>query len=126
MATRKSEDVAKEKLIDSVKTSLNDAESLLREAASSTGDKANELRDRALTSLRRTREALYEAQDAVLERGRKAARATDDYVHDNPWQAIGVAGVTGLLLGLLISRPAFFQPWVYEKLFSVLPPAWSG
>ncbi|MGE8614862.1 MAG: DUF883 domain-containing protein, partial [Achromobacter veterisilvae] len=40
MATRKSEDVAKEKLIDSVKTSLNDAESLLREAASSTGDKA--------------------------------------------------------------------------------------
>ena len=82
----------------------HDAESLLREAASSTGDKAAELRERALTSLKRTREALYEAQDAVLERGRKAARATDDYVHDNPWQAIGIAGVTGLLLGLLISR----------------------
>ena len=78
MATRKSEEVAKEKLIDSVKTSLNDAESLLREAASSTGDKATELRERAMTSLKRTREALYEAQDAVLERGRKAARATDD------------------------------------------------
>ncbi|CAB3701924.1 DUF883 domain-containing protein [Achromobacter marplatensis] len=104
MATRKSEEVAKEKLIDSVKTSLNDAENLLREAAGTTGDKANELRDRAMTSLKRTREALYEAQDAVLERGRKAARATDDYVHDNPWQAIGIAGVTGLLLGLLISR----------------------
>ena len=103
MATKKTDDAAKERLIDSVKTSLNDAESLLREAASSTGDKANELRDRALTSLKRTREALYEAQDAVLERGR-AARATDDYVHDNPWQAIGIAGVTGLLLGLLISR----------------------
>lgn len=55
MATRKSEDVAKEKLIDSVKTSLNDAESLLREAASSTGDKATELRERAMTSLKRTR-----------------------------------------------------------------------
>ncbi|MBP6707373.1 MAG: DUF883 domain-containing protein, partial [Achromobacter sp.] len=94
MATKKTDDAAKERLIDSVKTSLNDAESLLREAASSTGDKANELRDRALTSLKRTREALYEAQDAVLERGRKAARATDDYVHDNPWQAIGIAGVT--------------------------------
>ena len=104
MATRKSEEVAKEKLIDSVKTSLNDAENLLREAAGTTGDKANELRDRAMTSLKRTREALYEAQDAVLERGRKAARATDDYVHDSPWQAIGIAGVTGLLLGLLISR----------------------
>lgn len=104
MGTRKSAEVANEKLIDSVKTSLNDAESLLREAAASSGDKATELRDRAMASLKRTREALYEAQDAVLERGRKAARATDDYVHDNPWQAIGIAGVTGLLLGLLISR----------------------
>lgn len=104
MTTKKSEDVVKEKLIDSVKTSLNDAESLLREAASSTGDKATELRERAMTSLKRTREALHEAQDAVLERGRKAARATDDYVHDNPWQAIGIAGVTGLLLGLLLGR----------------------
>ena len=56
MATKKTDDAAKERLIDSVKTSLNDAESLLREAASSTGDKANELRDRALTSLKRTRE----------------------------------------------------------------------
>ena len=102
MATKKTDDAAKERLIDSVKTSLNDAESLLREAASSTGDKANELRDRALTSLKRTREALYEAQDAGARP--QAARATDDYVHDNPWQAIGIAGVTGLLLGLLISR----------------------
>jgi ElaB/YqjD/DUF883 family membrane-anchored ribosome-binding protein len=104
MNAQRSPEAVKENLIDSVKTGLNDAESLLREAASSTGDKAAELRDRALTSLKRTRETLYEVQDAVLERGRKAARATDDYVHDNPWQAIGIAGVTGLLLGLLISR----------------------
>ena len=106
MISRRSEEAAKEKekLIDSVKTSLNDAENLLREAAGTTGDKAAELRDRAMVSLKRTREALYDAQDAVLERGRRAARATDDYVHDNPWQAISIAGVTGLLIGLLISR----------------------
>jgi ElaB/YqjD/DUF883 family membrane-anchored ribosome-binding protein len=100
----KSPEAAKENLIDSVKSSLTDAENLLREAAASTGDKAAELRDRAMTSIKRTRETLYEVQDALVERGRKAARATDDYVHDNPWQAIGIAGVTGLLLGLLISR----------------------
>lgn len=104
MSTKKTEDMVKEQLIDSVKSSLNDAESLLREAAASTGEKAAELRDRAMISLKRTREALYEAQDAVLERGRKVARATDDYVHENPWQAISVAGVTGLLLGLLLGR----------------------
>jgi len=104
MNARKSPDAVKETLIDNVKTSLNDAEDLLREAASSTGDKAAELRERALATLKRTRETLYDVQDAVLERSRKAARATDDYVHDNPWQAIGIAGGVGLLIGLLISR----------------------
>lgn len=93
-----------EKLIDNVKSSLNDAESLLNEAASNTGEKAAELRDRAMASIKRTREALYDAQDAVLESGRRAARVTDDYVHDSPWKAIGIAGFTGLLIGVLIGR----------------------
>jgi len=100
----KSADLNKDKLIDSVKSSLNDAEDLLREAATSTGERAAELRDRAMTSLRRTREALYDAQDLVVARGRRAARATDDYVHDKPWQSIAVAGLAGLLVGLLLTR----------------------
>jgi ElaB/YqjD/DUF883 family membrane-anchored ribosome-binding protein len=93
-----------EQFIDNVKTSLDEAEKSLREAAEATGDKATELRENAMRSLRRTREALYHTQDAVLERGRKAARVTDDYVHDNPWQAIGMAGLAGVLIGALICR----------------------
>jgi ElaB/YqjD/DUF883 family membrane-anchored ribosome-binding protein len=107
MAIKKSttDDQAKEQqFIDSVKESLDDAEKLLREAADTTGDKAAELRESAMRSLRRTREALYDTQDALLERGRRAARVTDDYVHDNPWQAIGMAGLAGLLVGMLMSR----------------------
>ena len=34
----------------------------------------------------------------------EAADVTDKYVHDNPWQAIGVAAGVGFLLGLLIGR----------------------
>jgi len=96
--------VAQEKLISSVKLSLNDAEALLREAASATGERATELREQAMASLKLTREALYDAQDEVLAQGRKAVRATDEYVHDKPWQAIGIAGMAGLLLGVLLSR----------------------
>lgn len=91
-------------MMASVKASLSDAERLLREAAVATGDSAAELRERAATSIRRTREALHDAQDVVYEKSRRAVRATDDYVHDKPWQAIAVAGVTGLLLGVLIGR----------------------
>lgn len=104
MATKQELSSKEEQFIDNVKGSLDDAEKLLREAASATGDKATELRETAMESLRRTRETLYETQDALLERGRRAARVTDDYVHDNPWQAIGMAGLAGVLIGALICR----------------------
>jgi ElaB/YqjD/DUF883 family membrane-anchored ribosome-binding protein len=104
MATKKTVRNSEEQFIESVKESLDDAEQLLREAAEATGDKAAELRESALLSLKRTREALYDTQDELLERGRRAARVTDDYVPDNPWQAIGLAGLAGVLLGALICR----------------------
>lgn len=111
MATRKSTESlkdqaesVKDKFIDSVKSSLDDAEELLREASSATGEQAVELRERAMASLRRTREALYDVQDEVMMRGRRAVRATDEYVHDKPWQSIGIAGLAGLLVGMLIGR----------------------
>jgi ElaB/YqjD/DUF883 family membrane-anchored ribosome-binding protein len=31
-------------------------------------------------------------------------RATDDYVHEHPWRAVGVAAAVGFLVGLLVNR----------------------
>jgi ElaB/YqjD/DUF883 family membrane-anchored ribosome-binding protein len=108
MANRKNvpveSEAAEEAFIESIKDSLDDIEKMMRDAADATGDRATELRESALRSLRRTRETLYDTQDELLARGRKAVRVTDDYVHDNPWQAITVAGVVGVLVGALIGR----------------------
>ena len=91
-------------LLESLKAALGEAEGLLRSAANATGDQAAELRARAVDSLRATRESLYDTQESLLRQGKKAIREADDYVHDNPWQAVAAVGVVGLLLGLLISR----------------------
>lgn len=104
MATRKKAEQVEDDFMDEVKKSLDEAERLMREAADATGDKAGEMREAAMRSLRQTRETLQDTQDAILESGRQAVKATDHYVHDNPWQAIGVAGIVGLLVGLLVSR----------------------
>jgi ElaB/YqjD/DUF883 family membrane-anchored ribosome-binding protein len=32
------------------------------------------------------------------------ARAVDGYVREHPWQAVGVAALAGIVLGLLITR----------------------
>lgn len=95
---------SRDALITDVKSGLNNVEELLREAASSTGDRATELRDSAMASLRTARESLVDLQENMLERGKKAARATDDYVHDNPWRSLGMAVATGFVIGLLINR----------------------
>jgi len=92
------------RLVDPIKQALDEAEDLLREAANASGDKADELREQALETLRRSRLALHDMQDSILDRGRQAVRVTDDYVHERPWQAATAAGIAGLLLGLLIAR----------------------
>ena len=54
--------------------------------------------------IRSAREELDRAEAMVMNRTRAAARATDGYVHDNPWTVAGVCAGVGLLIGMLISR----------------------
>ena len=80
------------------------AEDMLAQAASSTGEKAAELPGRALEQLRALRERLHDAHHAALEKGKAAAHATDDFVHENPWRSILAAASLGVVVGLLIGR----------------------
>jgi ElaB/YqjD/DUF883 family membrane-anchored ribosome-binding protein len=97
-------EVNKERLMSDIKTVLADAEDLLKQAASATGERASELRETALTRLKQAKEKAADVQVVVVEKGKKAARATDDYVHEHPWASIGIAAGAGVLLGLLINR----------------------
>ncbi len=97
-------DQSKDKLFSDMKIVLSDAEDLLKAAASTSGERAAELREKALLSLRRAKEAVQDAQVAVVEKGKAAARATDDYVHDHPWRAVGIAAAVGFFVGLMINR----------------------
>lgn len=38
-----------------------------------------------------------------IERTKRAAAVTDEYVHGHPWTAIGVGAVLGLAIGCLIA-----------------------
>ena len=58
----------------------------------------------AKKSLRSAQKRLAGASDEVAVRARAAADATDEYVHENPWQAIGIAAGVAFLVGYLIGR----------------------
>jgi ElaB/YqjD/DUF883 family membrane-anchored ribosome-binding protein len=97
-------DVTREKLIADFKVVLADAEEMLKATASQTGDKAAEMREKVGEHLKRAKFRLQEEQDKMIARTKEVAGATDDYVHDHPWQAVGVGAGVGLLIGLLIGR----------------------
>jgi len=83
---------------------LDDAESLLSATADQGGANMAHLRHKVATSLRLARRRMAHMQDAMLERTREAARMTDVYVHENPWNAMGAAAGVGLLIGFLLGR----------------------
>jgi ElaB/YqjD/DUF883 family membrane-anchored ribosome-binding protein len=97
-------DVTKEQLIADFKVVVADAEALLKATANQGGDALIALRARAEESIAVAKEKMADAQEALVEKSKAAARATDDYVHENPWKAVGVAAGVGLVIGLLIGR----------------------
>ena len=96
--------VSKDKLVADMKVVVADTEELLRATASQTGEKVAELREKITGRLRDAKVRLADAEAAISDRAKAAARATDDFVHDRPWQAVGVAAAVGLALGVLIGR----------------------
>ncbi len=96
--------VTKEKLVQDFKVVVSDAEELLRATASQAGEKVAVAREKVQESLRRAKVKLAEAEEILIDKGKQAARVTDEYVHDNPWSAVGIAAGIGFMIGLLIGR----------------------
>jgi ElaB/YqjD/DUF883 family membrane-anchored ribosome-binding protein len=97
-------EVSKDKLIADVKVVIADAEELLRATAGQAGEKIADARAKIQDHLNNAKASLADAQAAVVDRAKAVGRATDDYVHDNPWRSVGVAAGMGFIIGLLIGR----------------------
>ena len=95
---------SKQKLVADMKIVVSDAEEILRATAGVAGEKMVDLREHIAERLHDAKMRLADAEAALIDRTKAAARATDDYVNDNPWQAVGIAAGVGLLLGIIIGR----------------------
>lgn len=96
--------VTKDKLVADIKTVIADSEELLRATAGTAGEKIAELRARAQDRLNTAKIKLADAEELMVDKAKAVGRATDDYVQDNPWRAVGIAAGIGFIAGLLISR----------------------
>jgi ElaB/YqjD/DUF883 family membrane-anchored ribosome-binding protein len=93
-------DVTAEKLAADLRLVISDAEALLRATVGQAGETAAGARAKIQEGLESAKLRLGPLGEEVAAQ----ARAADDYVRENPWQAIGIAALVGIALGLLISR----------------------
>lgn len=96
--------VTREKLAADLRAVIDDTEELLKATAGQAGEKIHAARARAEETLRTAKARLGEMGEAGAEKARAAAKATDVYVHENPWQAIGIAAGLGVFVGWLMGR----------------------
>jgi ElaB/YqjD/DUF883 family membrane-anchored ribosome-binding protein len=101
--------VTRDKLVEDVKVLTKDVQELLKATASVVGDKAAEARVRVEESLKVAQDKLSVVHGNVKARGQEALSATDGYVRDNPWNAVGIAAGIGFLLGIGFSAGAFLR-----------------
>ena len=94
----------RDQLVDDFSAVLDEAEDLLQKSSKETGERARDLRDQVQAKLLSAKVRLQEIQEDAVDRAKDADRATDDYVHDNPWQAVGVAAAIGFIAGMALSR----------------------
>jgi ElaB/YqjD/DUF883 family membrane-anchored ribosome-binding protein len=101
-------EVTKERLFDEFNAVVGETEQLLKSVAAAGGDKAGAMKASVEKSLAAASERISQIRQEAMSQANAAARATDDYVQESPWRAIGivagVAALSGLVAGLLISR----------------------
>lgn len=97
-------DSASKQFARDFKAVVADAEALIEATANQGDEKLIEIRAKAEESVRLAKATLAEMQTAMMAKSKEAADAVDIYVHESPWQSIGIAAGVGMAVGLMLSR----------------------
>jgi ElaB/YqjD/DUF883 family membrane-anchored ribosome-binding protein len=94
-------EITTDKLAADLRLVISDAEALLRAAV---GDTAAAGRAKLQEGLDAAKLRLGPLAEEAAVHARDSVRAADGYVREHPWNAVGIAVLAGVALGLLISR----------------------
>ncbi|MFL6674276.1 MAG: YqjD family protein [Massilia sp.] len=95
---------ARDQLMADLKSVIQDAEAWLRHGGQLTGDELKAAKEKFERTLVNAKDDLIALEQAAVEKAKVAARATDDYVKENPWKAVGLGAALGVVVGMLIAR----------------------
>ena len=97
-------EITPEKLAADLRLVITDAEALLHATAGEANESVAAARAKVKESLDAAKDKLGSLGEEAAEQARVAVHAADDYIRGHPWQAVGIAALAGIVLGLLVSR----------------------
>jgi ElaB/YqjD/DUF883 family membrane-anchored ribosome-binding protein len=83
---------------------LKDIEDLIQATTSLSGEDLARVKAQLSERVAVAKQSVEKMGGVIAERARDGAKATDSYVHENPWQAVGIGAAAGVLLGLMLAR----------------------
>lgn len=95
---------ARDQLVTDLKSVIQDAEAWLRHGSQVTGEEFQAARAKFEKTISSAKADLIRVEEAVVEKTRIAAKATDEYVKENPWKSVGLGAAVGVVIGMLIAR----------------------
>ena len=81
-----------------------DVEDLVKKVANVDDAEIAEIREKVEDTLAKAKTTASEGVAAVRARAGEASEATDEYVRENPWAAIGIAAAIGIVIGFVAGR----------------------
>ncbi|MDO4430940.1 MAG: DUF883 domain-containing protein [Lonepinella koalarum] len=94
----------KQELLDEIRDILTNAEELFDEKSKADTDELKKLKSTLNSRVKKVKAQITSLQDETIENAKQIMKEADSLVQENPYRAVGIAGVIGLLLGVLISR----------------------
>ena len=82
------------------------SEDLLRKTAAHTGDGVDDARVALRRQLSNAQGAAAHWQKAASKKYKELSSASDEFVHENPWKAVGIAAVVGIAISAIAALGA--------------------
>ena len=77
------------------------SEDLLKKTAAHTGEGVDEARSALQRHLHNAQGTAGQWRDTASRKYHQISSASDEFVHDNPWKAVGIAAAIGVAVSLL-------------------------
>lgn len=89
---------------DELRDLIDHAEQMLQSLRDQGGEAAERLRERVEATVQSARKRLSALEGDARHLTEQAAATADEYVRGNPWAAVAIAAVAGVVVGALLSR----------------------